>query len=340
MNFIGLDIGGANLKASNGDDWTAETPFPMWKQPEKLGEALRSLTGSRVNGETVLAVTMTGELADCFRTKTEGVHAILDAVDRAFPQTPELRVWQTGGEFFSLEEAREFPVLVAAANWHAQATWAGRACPEGAALLIDIGSTTTDIIPLDQGTPVAEGGTDPLRLLSGELVYTGVRRTPLMALSPRVEFRGQMVGIAAELFATTRDLYLWTGELPESPEDCETSNGRPATREWAYDRLTRMLCADRDEISPEEIDQLVHQWCGLQRAQIRQALEQVIARQAAPVQMVLLSGEGEFLGRKVVADTPALANAETLSLAGVLGPTHSAGACAYAVARLAAERPL
>lgn len=340
MNVIGLDIGGANLKASNGNDWTAEAPFPMWKHPDKLGEALRSLTANRVNGETVLAVTMTGELADCFRTKSEGVHAILEAVDRAFPQAPELRVWQTGGEFFTLEEALEFPILVAAANWHAQATWAGRACPEEAALLIDIGSTTTDIIPLWQGTPVAEGGTDPLRLRSGELVYTGVRRTPLMALSPDVNSQGQRTGVAAELFATTRDLYLWTGESPELPNDCETANGRPATREWAYDRLTRMLCADRDEITPPEIDQLVKQWIDLQQSQIRRAIEQVIARLKAPVKMVLLSGEGEFLVRRVVASTPELAQAELLSLAGVLGTTHSAGACAYAVARLAVERPL
>lgn len=340
MNVIGLDIGGANLKASNGDDWTAEAPFPMWKHPDKLGEALRSLTANRVNGETVLAVTMTGELADCFRTKTEGVHAILVAVDRAFPQAPELRIWQTGGEFFTLDEALEFPILVAAANWHAQATWAGRACPEGAALLIDIGSTTTDIIPLWQGTPVAEGGTDPLRLRSGELVYTGVRRTPLMALSPDVNHQGQQTGVAAELFATTRDLYLWTGELAESPDDCETANGRPATREWAYDRLTRMLCADRDEITPPEIDQLAKEWIGLQQGQVQRAIEQVIARLADPVKIVLLSGEGEFLARQVVASTPELAQAEMLSLASVLGPTHSAGACAYAVARLAVERPL
>ncbi len=251
-----------------------------------------------------------------------------------------MRIWQTGGEFFTLDEALEFPILVAAANWHAQATWAGRACPEGAALLIDIGSTTTDIIPLWQGTPVAEGGTDPLRLQSGELVYTGVRRTPLMALSPDVNHQGQQTGVAAELFATTRDLYLWTGELAESPDDCETANGRPATREWAYDRLTRMLCADRDEISRPEIDQLVRQWIDLQQSQIRRAIEQVNARLTGPVKMVLLSGEGEFLARRVVANTPALAQAEHLSLASVLGPTHSAGACAYAVARLAVERPL
>lgn len=339
MNVIGLDIGGANLKASNGNDWTADVPFPLWKSPDLLANALRSLTAAHVNDETVIAVTMTGELADCFATKSEGVDRILQAVEQAYP-VQEIRIWQTGGEFFSLDEAREIPILVAAANWHAQATWAGRACPQGGALLIDIGSTTTDIVPLNEGTPVPQGATDTLRLHSGELVYTGVRRTPLMALAPRIEYRGRMTGVAAEVFATTRDLYLWSGDLPEAPGDCETANARPATREQAHDRLTRMLCADREEITAATVDQLVLQWSDLQQAQIRQAIEQVMACQSAPLRMVMVSGEGEFLARRVLAQIPTLAGVETLSLAGVLGAAHTVGACAYAVARLSAERPL
>jgi probable H4MPT-linked C1 transfer pathway protein len=338
VNWIGLDIGGANLKASNGENWTREIPFPLWKHPESLADALRSLTEGFVSDETIIAVTMTGELADCFATKSEGVDRILSSVDQAFP-AQQIQVWQTGGEFVSPADAREFPVLVAAANWHAQATWVGRACSAGVGLLIDIGSTTTDIIPLSQGMPVAEGGTDPLRLLSGELVYTGVRRTPLMALGAQLEFRGQSIGVAAELFATTRDLYLWSGDLPESPADCDTANGRPATREHAGDRLTRMLCGDRDDITLDEVDHVVGQWIEMQQARIRQSIERVIARQAAPVSMVLLSGEGEFLATRVVDSIPSLAGLETLSLARLLGPLHSVGACAFAVARLAAERP-
>ena len=338
--LIGIDIGGANLKASDGMHRTVERPFPMWRDPGGLAKALTSMASTLgACGETSVAVTMTGELADCFRTKAEGVNRILRSVEDAFPDA-EIRVWQTGAEFFTVDEAREFPILVAAANWHALATWAGRACPQGAALLIDIGSTTTDIIPLSHGMPVHEGGTDPTRLRSGELVYTGVRRTPLCALAPQIQFRGQPIGIAAELFATMRDVHLWLGSLPESPDDSDTANGRPATREFARDRLVRMLCADSAEIDERETDDLARQWAALQRTQIREAVERVLARQSDPPCMVLLSGEGEFIARQVLREIPSLAGVETLSLAGVLGPEHSVGACAYAVARLAAERPM
>jgi len=68
----------------------------------------------------------------------------------------------------------------AAANWLALATYAGRLAPRGPAVLLDVGSTTTDVIPLQDGTPVPRGRTDPERLESKELVYTGVRRTPLV----------------------------------------------------------------------------------------------------------------------------------------------------------------
>ena len=336
--LIGLDIGGANLKASNGIDRTIEIVFPMWKNPDGLAKALRATESALVEDPDIVAVTMTGELADCFRTKAEGVHRILDSIKVAFPRA-ELRVWQIGAEFFTEDEARDIPILVAAANWHALATWAGRACLAGASLLIDIGSTTTDIIPLSHGMPVNEGGTDPARLLSGELVYTGVRRTPLCALAPQILFRGHQVGVAAELFATMRDVHLWLGSIPEADEDCDTANGRPATREFARDRLVRMLCADSEEIDESETDDLARQWALIQRTQIRTAIEQVLCRQSSPPQMVMLSGEGEFIARQVIQEIPALAGVETLSLATVLGPEHSVGACAFAVARLAAERP-
>lgn len=339
MNYLGLDIGGANLKASNGHDWTAEVSFPLWKTPELLTQALRDLTKGHATGDTVLAVTMTGELVDCFRTKSEGVHWILHAVDQAFPQVPDLRIWQTGGEFFSLEEAQEFPVLVAAANWHALASWAGRACLQGTAILMDIGSTTTDIIPIQNGIPVSEGGTDPHRLASGELVYTGVRRTPLMSLGTHLAVGDQSYGVAAELFATTRDLYLWTGDLPEVPEDCETANGKPATRECAYDRLARMFCGDREEFDPDQIQEAVANWKQRQVALIRSSLQRVMDRQQGPIDQLIFSGEGEFLARAVIAEIPHLVNVSSLSLAGLLGPAHSIGACAFAVARLAIERP-
>ena len=174
--IVGLDIGGANLKASNGLDRSLSRPFAVWRHPDQLAAALADLLAEfpRPGG---IAVTMTAELADCYRTKEEGVARILDAVTEA-SEGQELFIWQTGGEFVTVDEALELTPLVAAANWHALATWAARSLTEGTGLLIDIGSTTADIIPLAPGIPLPNGRTDTERLLSGELVYSGVRRTP------------------------------------------------------------------------------------------------------------------------------------------------------------------
>src|SRR5258708_819144 len=140
--------------------------------------------------------------------------------------------------------ARKSPLQVAAANWLALATYAGRFVPEGPALLLDIGTTTTDIIPLFNGKPIPRGRTAPERLASCELVYTGVRRTPRCALMGSCG--------AAEFFAPTLDVHLILDFIAEDPADCNTADGRPATKTAAHARLARMMCADLETSTPEE----------------------------------------------------------------------------------------
>ena len=204
MSVVGLDIGGANLKAADADGRAVARAFPVWQNPGGLSAAIRGILELFAKID-LLAVTMTAELADCFQTKREGVSRILDAVEEV-AGTAAVHVWQTGAEFVSPAVAREIPMLVAAANWHALATWVGRMVPQGEALLLDVGTTTTDIIPLSAGIPVPAGLTDRERLISGELVYSGVRRTPLCALVRSLPYRGAECPVAAELFATTLDV--------------------------------------------------------------------------------------------------------------------------------------
>ena len=147
---------------------------------------------------------------------------------------------------------RAEPMLAAASNWHVLARLAGRYVPAGAALLLDIGSTTCDLIPLVDGQPAAVGRTDTQRMLAGELVYTGVERSPVCAVVGQVPYRGRTCGVAQELFATMRDVYLVLGELPEEPGDLQTADGRPATRTAGVARLARMICADDTEFGEEE----------------------------------------------------------------------------------------
>jgi len=333
---LALDIGGANIKASDGADRSVSRPFPMWRQPEQLSEALRGII-TEFERTDRLAVTMTGELADCFTTKAQGVCHIIDAVESAAGNVP-VAIWTTGGEFVSPDDARQLAPLVAAANWHALATWAARSTPGGTALLIDLGSTTADIIPLQDGIPVPHGRTDLERLQSGELVYTGVRRTPVCAVASRVPLRGGFCPLASELFATMHDVYLICGNVRDDPADTDTANGRPATRANAHDRLARMVCADVTELARDELERIAVALAAAQRQRLSAAIEAALTRLRQPCDLVIVSGEGAFAIVQVLAEMDGLGAVPRLMLAETLGPRHSDAACAYALARLSGER--
>ena len=322
--ILGLDIGGANLKAAHLDAATTcrTLPFSLWRDPAGLAGALAELMRSLPDAGA-LAVTMTGELCDCFASKREGVLHILTAVENVAEERP-VRVWCCDGSFRDLAGARAEPLQAAASNWLALATWAGRFVPHGPALLLDIGSTTTDIIPLLDGVPVPVGRSDPERLRSGELVYTGTRRTPLCALA------GSQT--AAEFFATTLDVYLVLGAIKDDPKCTDTADGRPATRKFAHARLARMLCADLETSTEEERETLAAQIRDQQLALIARAIERVANRLPSSPAALILSGSGEFLGRNLLSG-PAT------SIAKLLGREASTAACAHAVAVLARERP-
>lgn len=326
-NIIGLDIGGANLKAATPDGRARSMPFALWKHPERLGHAIADLLVDWPPEQ--LAVTMTGELCDCFETKRAGVRYILDEIQRAYPGVP-IQVWSTAGRLIPVLEARDEITQVAAANWHALATFMSMshlratAKLDEVALLIDVGSTTTDIIPIVDGRPAPVGYTDSARLHSQELVYTGVRRTPICALLQD--------GVAAELFATTLDAYVLLEMIPEDPDDRNTADGRSATRPCSHARMARMLGGDAESISLERARDLADQVFLKQRQMIGSAIRTVIARYAN-VNGIYISGSGEFLARLVLGDLK-LDSLPTVSLAERLGAELSQAACAYAVARL------
>ena len=346
MRIVGLDIGGANIKAADERGQTLSRPFAIWRHPERLTEEVQAIL-QNYPGCDQIALTMTAELADCFVTKAEGVRSILRSVEDCLrdPEqcagqsatAPErLMVWTTRGHFVDTATARTQTESVAAANWHALATWCGKLCPAGSSLLVDIGTTTTDIIPLQNGKPVSIGLTDVGRLKSGELSYSGIRRTPVCALAHSVPFRDGYCSLAAEIFATTLDLYLLLGDLTEDPADVETANGKAATKAEAYHRLVRMLCGDRDEISLSEAVEMARFLADVQRQRLSGSLERVVSRLTSPCQTVLVSGSGEFLARRLVAENRKTRTACVISLGEQFSEGVAEAACAYAVAQLAA----
>src|SRR5919205_92082 len=147
---------------------------------------------------------------------------------------------------------RDVAADVASANWVATALAVADAHPD--ALLIDVGSTTTDVVPIVAGRVAATGHNDLERLLAGELVYTGVLRTNLAAIAPRVPVRGGWCPVSSEYFAISADVYLVLGRLAREAYDCPTPDGRPITVAFARERIARLVCADLEQLGDGDVD--------------------------------------------------------------------------------------
>lgn len=332
MRVLAADVGGAALKISDGASFARSQAFELWKHPRDLPAALARLVDGAPSAERVFA-TMTGELADCFSTKAEGVAHICAALDQVFREQT-LRIYTTDGSVVSTEEACDRPLAAAASNWHVLARFAGRFAVQGAGLLIDIGSTTTDLIPLRDGAPCSAARTDPERLMAGELVYTGVARSPVCAITTAIPYRGAQCPTAQEFFATAADAYVWLDELPENVEECG-ADGRPMTKAFARDRLARSICADRTLFDDDDALAAARAVAVAQQAKIGVALNGLLRRLGGPPSAIVVSGQGEFLARAVAQKLRC--EARIISLTDRIGAEASRVAPAFALAALARE---
>jgi probable H4MPT-linked C1 transfer pathway protein len=294
---IGLDVGGANTKAvwrTGGERRAVSRPFEVWRDREALAAVLREVVaGVAPEPVEAVALTTTAELSDAFRTKREGVGFVLDAAEAALGGSP--LVFTTAGEVVPLAEGRARALEVAAANWMASAL--AVAGLHADAMMIDVGSTTADIVPIAGGRVVAAGRTDLDRLLAGELVYSGLIRTNLAAIAPRVPVRDDWCPVASELFAISADVHLILGHLDAAEYTCPTPDGRPATVEFARERVGRLVCADAEQLAPEEIDAIAAFLHEEQVRQIASAARGVSGRCGGEAPVVPL-GAGAFLARE------------------------------------------
>jgi (4-(4-[2-(gamma-L-glutamylamino)ethyl]phenoxymethyl)furan-2-yl)methanamine synthase len=306
---LAVDIGGANTKAARLHGTSLRTvsrPFEVWRDRDALAAVLREVAADAGRADAV-AITMTAELSDAFRTKREGVAFVLGAAEDALGDRP-LSVLTTAGELVSVEVARARPWDVAAANWVATALAVADAHPD--ALLVDVGSTTADIVPIADGRVAATGHNDLERLMAGELVYTGVLRTNLAAIAPRVPIRGDCCPVSSEYFAISADVHLVLGHLTPDEYECPTPDGRPATLASARERIARLVCSDVEQLDDAEIDAIAAFLHGEQLRQLEEAARRV-QRPLPPDAPVVAVGSGAFLARAVaqrlgraVADGP------------------------------------
>jgi probable H4MPT-linked C1 transfer pathway protein len=336
--YCGWDLGGAHVKrvlldASGAVLDAAQRPCRLWLGLHELTDALEALRVP-AQADAVQAVTMTGELVDLFADRASGVHAILDAFVRYAGQARVL----ADDTLVDLATAHACWDRVASANWRATSLLAAGALREG--LVLDIGSTTTDVVPVRDGEVLAAAEDDHGRLRSETLVYSGVVRTPLMAVAQRVPFGGAWVDLMAEHFATTGDVYRILGALDPAFDQADTADGQGRSRTESARRLARMLGTDAAR-APDEAWQRLAAWLArVQVTRIADACErQLSLGQLSERAPVVGLGVGCFLAERVAA-TLARPFVAFSRLAGIPAErTTAIDVCgpAYAVARLAMD---
>ncbi|TWT83718.1 hypothetical protein CA13_51850 [Planctomycetes bacterium CA13] len=325
--ILGIDIGGANLKLADDRGHTRSRSFALWRHPDQLADQLCEAI-SFFENPTSIAVVMTGELTDCFVDRIEGVAHIVAHVRTAAKKCkiPSTHFYGVDGRFRESVCIDKEADLLAAANWHALANFVGREiCSTG--LLVDIGSTTTDIIPILSGRVATQAKTDYDRLTEGSLIYVGCQRTPVCAIVDCFEFRGKRCPVMNEVFATIDDARIVLKNEPEHPQDNESADGKPRSRSFATNRLARMIGLDRRTVSSGEAVPLAKQVMQNAIDRIDSSITKVLELHGLSTDTFVISGHGSDLLKPCKDKLRIL-------LADQLGSSISRCAPSYAVARL------
>ncbi len=301
--IIGWDVGGAHLKAARlGPGGVVQAvvqlPCPLWQGMEHLYQAVAQAR-SQIGEASRHAVTMTGEMVDLFTSRAEGVARLARAMEEQLPGAA-VRFFGAESGFVDAAAAAAIPHRIASANWLASA--AVVAATQGSALLVDVGSTTADLVPVRDGEVGAQGRDDSERLITGELVYTGVVRTPVMALAERVPFAGHWLPLIPEYFATAADVHRLTGDLPECADQYPAADGGPKTVEASARRLARMIGRDLDSADLPAWRALARWLSEAQHRRLADAADMLLSIGVLPPGTpVVGAGVGRFLAARLAA---------------------------------------
>jgi probable H4MPT-linked C1 transfer pathway protein len=275
--MIGIDVGGANLKVVD-DNGPHLHYCPLWE-----GAPLTDLLNRYVKDpDDPAAVVMSGELADCFESKMEGISFIVNAVRNVFHSA---RFYGTDGQFHD----RDVPQL-AAANWLASADYLRKEFPD--AVLLDMGSTTADIIPL-MCFESMKGLTDLMRMQKGYLIYTGMLRGNIATILQSVMLDGMVTPVSSEYFAISADVHLVLGHITPTQYTSDTPDKKEKTKQASLRRLARIVCADLEEIGNDRAYQIAGQFWEKQRDLICNQVQRVAAQFAA--RQIIVGGIGAHL---------------------------------------------
>lgn len=345
--FVGIDVGGANTKIATSNRLVDSLYAPLWQNKDTLYAVLAEVKQKFGSEIEAVGVVMTGELSDCFETKRDGVLEIKDMLSSIFG-APQF--FDTSGTFKDGCEVDKAPFSFASTNWLASATFIAEHYKD--AIFVDVGSTTTDVIPVVEGE-IKASKTDFERLESGELIYSGILRTNIAALLRKVIVSKQKqeqeaecspcLSVSSELFAITADAYLALGYITEEEYSCESPNSyafaglrddaaAEKSKVSAMRRLSRVVCSDLEEIGEDGAISIAEQVKRVQVDELSNSIRRL--REKYGVGMIVSAGIGDFIAKEATESLNLNVNDRFISLSSIYGKNISATFPAYSVAKL------
>ena len=292
MKIIGWDIGGAHIKAAKIDfnkktSKTKQIYSPIWKNLNYLKKSIK-LIKKKLGKTNYHAITMTAELSDIFPDRKKGVNHVVNLSSKILGEKNIF--FYSKKNFLKKKLAIKKPFELNSMNWHATASFVSNFFPN--CILVDIGSTTSDIIPIKNKEIISKDVSDYQRLKSNELIYLGVLRTPIQA----VERKKNLIN---ENFANLSDVYRVLNKIPSTFDLLPTLDRKTKNKHDSARRIARIFGKDYKKNHFLKWKKIAYQIEGEHLKILKSVIKKIEKKNFLKKVPIIGAGIGEFLVKKI-----------------------------------------
>ncbi len=242
--YIGWDIGGAHTKytVSFESKDVVECRIihcELWKSLSKLEDIIENVNFKYKKKFNIInLITMSAEMCDIFCSRKKGVKSILslfekrDFINHIYTKDNEILKLQGFKKYSSCEST----------NWMVIADYLKSF--DKNIVAIDLGSTTTDLVLIKNHICVNTRYDDYSGLNTGELLYTGVLRTPIYSVTNSIVLNKKTYNIIPENFSTISDIYRLLNIIKNKSDYTNTADGRSKSIKDTLHRISRVFGFD------------------------------------------------------------------------------------------------
>ena len=243
---LGWDIGGANTKICVFDSKyniieCVSKNIHIWENFEDIKYLFHNICAKYKDFEIVNYITITAESCDNFISRADGIINILEICNKNM--CGQVLYYLNNNTYAYYERAKKDPYKLFSTNWMLTYSFLNKS--EKFNLLLDIGSTTTDIIY--KNMKINNNITDFHRLSNKTLLYAGVVRTPISMLFDKVFLNDKYVPLINEVYSTTGDIFTITNDIFLENTEYLGADNLAYTKKNSLIRLARNIGIDYEE---------------------------------------------------------------------------------------------